>query len=169
MEFECGVDEFGPRREVMPMGIPTIRWQQCSGDCVEIAFDIDYHTYGTFGNDCYPAVEWALAIMAGVNTIYTNDLDALINIQASYIHVWESTDPYASFEMMMPWDAGQFSLGVVVKPQFGGHSAGSWCILLTRRQGTPEPEASPTSMSFAFGAIRRQDSARTSNQERPTT
>ena len=32
--------------------------------------------------------------MAGVNTIYTNDLDALINIQASYIHVWETTDPY---------------------------------------------------------------------------
>ena len=61
---------------------------------VEVAFDIDYYTFGTFGNDCYPAIEWALAILAGVNTIYTESVDALVNIQASYIHVWETTDPY---------------------------------------------------------------------------
>ena len=39
-------------------------------------------------------MEWALAILAGVNTIYTGSVDALINVQASYIHVWETTDPY---------------------------------------------------------------------------
>ena len=95
MEFECGVDEYGPRRDVMPMGVqpPTSTADQVT-DCVEVAIDIDFHTYGTFGNDCYPAVEWALAIMAGVNTIYTESVDALINVQASYIHVWETTDPY---------------------------------------------------------------------------
>ena len=58
-----------------------------------MAIDIDFHTYGTFGNDCYPAVEWALAILAGVNTIYTESVDAIINVQASYIH-GETTDPY---------------------------------------------------------------------------
>ena len=95
MEFECGVDEYGPRRDVMPMGVqaPTSTADQVT-DCVEVALDIDFYTYGTFGNDCYPAVEWALAIMAGVNTIYTESVDALINVQASYIHVWETTDPY---------------------------------------------------------------------------
>ena len=97
MEFQCGVDEYGPRREVMPMGIqPTSTSNQVT-DCVEVAFDIDYYTFGTFGNDCYPAVEWALAILAGVNTIYTESVNALVNIQASYIHIWETTDPYAAF------------------------------------------------------------------------
>ena len=95
LEFECGVDEYGPRRDVMPMGIqpPTSTANQIT-DCVEVAFDIDFYTYGTFGDDCYPAVEWALALLAGVNTIYTESVDALVNIQASYIHVWETTDPY---------------------------------------------------------------------------
>ena len=95
MEFECGVDEYEPRRDVMPMGMqPSPSMSNQLTDCVEVAIDIDFHTYGTFGNDCYPAVEWALAIMAGVNTIYTESVDALINVQASYIHVWETTDPY---------------------------------------------------------------------------
>ena len=95
MEFECGVDEYGPRRDVMPMGMqPPPSTSNQLTDCVEVAIDIDFHTYGTFGNDCYPAVEWALAILAGVNTIYTESVDALINVQASYIHVWETTDPY---------------------------------------------------------------------------
>ena len=95
MEFECGVDEYGPRRDVMPMGMqPPLSTSNQLTDCVEVAIDIDFHTYGTFGNDCYPAVEWALAIMAGVNTIYTESVDALVNVQASYIHVWETTDPY---------------------------------------------------------------------------
>ena len=94
MEFECGVDEFAPRRDVMPMGVPSPSAGNMLSECVEVAIDIDFYTYGTFGSDCYPAVEWALALLAGVNTIYTNDLDALINIQASYIHVWETTDPY---------------------------------------------------------------------------
>jgi len=136
MEFECGVDEYGPRREVMPMGLqqqPTSTSQVT--DCVEVAIDIDYHTYGTFGNDCYPAVEWALAILAGVNTIYTNDLDALINIQASYIHVWETTDPYAAFVN----DAGpmldSFRLEWLSNSNFTGIQR-DIMHLLTRRQNT---------------------------------
>jgi len=55
-----------------------------------------FHTYEAFDSECYQAIEWALAIMAGVNTIYTNDLENTINIQASYIHVWETEDPYNS-------------------------------------------------------------------------
>ncbi|MEE3164900.1 MAG: zinc-dependent metalloprotease family protein [Bacteroidota bacterium] len=94
MEFECGVDEYGPRREVIPMGMQPPSTSSQITDCVEVAFDIDYYTFGTFGNDCYPAIEWALAILAGVNTIYTESVDALVNIQASYIHVWETTDAY---------------------------------------------------------------------------
>ena len=96
LEFACGVDEFAPRREVMPMGMPAPSSSTMLSECVEVAIDIDNFTYGTFDNDCYPAVEWALALLAGVNTIYTNDLDGLINIQASFIHIWETADPYES-------------------------------------------------------------------------
>lgn len=97
LKFQCGVNDYSPHRDVAPMGMHV----QSSNtnfvnDCVEVAIDIDYYTYGTFSNDCYPAVEWALAILAGVNTIYTESVDALINVQASYIHVWETPDPYES-------------------------------------------------------------------------
>jgi len=93
MEFKCNADEIRPFRQAAPIGMqPSL--QSSSTSCVEVAFDIDFHTFGTFDNECYPAIEWTLAIMAGVNSIYTNDLDNTINIQASYIHVWETVDPY---------------------------------------------------------------------------
>lgn len=135
MDFECGVDEFGPRREVMPMGLQPNTSSSQVTDCVEVAIDIDYHTYGTFGNDCYPAVEWALAIMAGVNTIYTNDLEALINIQASYIHVWETTDPYNSFTNDAGGMLDSFRLEWLNNSNFSGIQR-DIVHLLTRRQNT---------------------------------
>ena len=92
-EFECAADQIRPHRQTLPIGIPPAI-ESNSTSCVEVAFDIDFHTFGTFDNECYQAIEWALAIMAGVNTIYTNDLNNAINIQAAYIHVWEVADPY---------------------------------------------------------------------------
>ena len=38
-------------------------------ECVEIAIDIDKYTYDTFG-DCDAAINWSLAILAGVDEIY---------------------------------------------------------------------------------------------------
>lgn len=95
MEFECGVDEVRPLRRATPMGMLPVTQAQ-STSCVEVALDIDFYTYEAFDSECYQAIEWALAIMAGVNTIYTNDLENTLNIQASYIHVWETEDPYNS-------------------------------------------------------------------------
>jgi len=93
MGFQCSSDEIRPYRKTVPMGMHAAA-NSGSTSCAEVAFDIDYYTFETFNNECYPAIEWALAIMAGVNTIYTNDLENTINIQASYIHVWETVDPY---------------------------------------------------------------------------
>lgn len=136
MEFECGVDEYGPRRDVMPMGMqPPLSTSNQLTDCVEVAIDIDFHTYGTFGNDCYPAVEWALAIMAGVNTIYTESVDALINVQASYIHVWETTDPYDG----ITYDANSMLDTFRLEWQNNSNLAGvqrDLVHLLTRRENT---------------------------------
>ena len=39
-------------------------------ECVEIAIDIDKYTYDTFG-DCDAAINWSLAVLAGVDEIWT--------------------------------------------------------------------------------------------------
>ena len=135
MEFECGADEVSTRRDVMPMGLQPPAAADQVTDCVEVAFDIDFHTYGTFGNDCYPAVEWALAIMAGVNTIYTESVDALINVQASYIHVWETTDPYNSITNDAGTMLDTFRLEWLNNSNLSGIQR-DLVHLLTRRQNT---------------------------------
>ena len=65
-------------------------------ECVEIAIDIDKYTYDTFG-DCDAAINWSLAILAGVDEIYRTSMNDLVTLQASYINIWLTTDPYASY------------------------------------------------------------------------
>ena len=65
-------------------------------ECVEIAIDIDKYTYDTFG-DCDAAINWSLAILAGVDEIYRTSLNDLVTLQASYINIWLTTDPYAAY------------------------------------------------------------------------
>ncbi|HIG58248.1 MAG TPA: hypothetical protein EYQ21_02440 [Flavobacteriales bacterium] len=65
-------------------------------ECVEIAIDIDKYTYDTFG-DCDAAINWSLAILAGVDEIYRTSMNDMVTLQASYINIWLTTDPYASY------------------------------------------------------------------------
>ena len=95
--FSCGMEELesiGPRTASLPS--PQAQ-QNSMTSCVEVALDIDFYTYNTFGSDCNQTVEWALALLAGVNEIYEGELDNLITLSASYINVWENTDPYAAY------------------------------------------------------------------------
>lgn len=135
MEFDCAADTEATRRDVMPMGLPQPASSNSVTSCVEVAIDIDFHTYGTFGSDCYPAVEWALALLAGVNTIYTNDLDNLINIQASYIHVWETTDPYNGIVNNAGTMLDTYRLEWLTNPNFVNIQR-DIMHLMTRRQNT---------------------------------
>jgi len=64
-------------------------------ECVEIAIDIDKYTYDTFG-DCDAAIDWSLAILAGVDEIYRTSMNDMVTLQASYINIWQTTDPYAA-------------------------------------------------------------------------
>jgi len=64
------------------------------GTCVEIAIDIDYYTFLEFDSNCFDAVEWALAVLAGVAEVYLNELNDAVALQARYIHVWETSDNY---------------------------------------------------------------------------
>jgi hypothetical protein len=90
--FSCGVDD-----SAYELSHRTSHRAAGGGGCVELAVDIDFHTFEAFGSDCATNIEWTLALIAGVNDIYVNDLNALINIEATYIHIWQTEDPYAAF------------------------------------------------------------------------
>lgn len=93
LTFECGaINELPVQRNLQAKSTAALP----NPVCVEVALDVDFHTYGTFGSDCVPAVEWALAMLAGVHVIYDAELGDMVDLQASYVNVWEVTDPYAS-------------------------------------------------------------------------
>jgi hypothetical protein len=95
--FSCATTEAFDKGDGLPrpMGMP--RSANLPTECVEIALDIDNYTYGTFGNSCNNTVDWALALLAGVNEIYAQELNDLVDLQASYVNVWEEVDPYNSY------------------------------------------------------------------------
>ena len=93
--FECGVVD----SEKLPDH--SYRKQRSSaarmdGGCVEIALDLDFFTWSSF-NNVDNATEWALAIMAGVEAIYTQELNGLALLQASYVHIWQTSDPMSAY------------------------------------------------------------------------
>lgn len=71
--------------------------QEGGAECVEMAIEIDYYTYNQFDNNCYDAVEWSLALLAGVSEVYMSELDEMVFLQARYINVWEIPDDYDPF------------------------------------------------------------------------
>ncbi len=64
--------------------------------CIEVGIELDLYTYQSLGSDLDDAVDWALAILAAVDQIYRNELDDLVTLNARFVHVWMSEDPYAS-------------------------------------------------------------------------
>ena len=92
--FECGTTESDSDKVLDKGRRATSRSQ--NGGCVQVAVDVDKFTLDTYGT-MSATTEWALAQMAGVEAIYTQELDGLFFIQASYVHIWQSTDPMANF------------------------------------------------------------------------
>jgi len=76
--------------------------QMGGAECLEMGIEIDYYTFSEFGDNCYDAVEWALALLAGVNEVYMSELNDLVTLQARYINVWEIVDNYDPYD-----DCGQ--------------------------------------------------------------
>ena len=92
--FTCGVEDAAP----LP-GADGAAMQMSSSsllECVEVGIEIDQFTYNALGSNVDDAVDWALAILASVDQIYRNELDDLVTLEARFIHVWTSPDPYAS-------------------------------------------------------------------------
>ena len=91
--FTCAVQDQHNRMNRVQQ---TLARENSSPQCVEIALDVDNHTLGTFGNDCNAAVDWAVGVLAGVDLIYRSELNDLLSLQASYVNVWETPEPWAS-------------------------------------------------------------------------
>lgn len=93
--FECGFVENQLRNEGESQPEGLLR-SSGGGGCVEIAIDVDYYTYSTY-NNMANATDWALAQLAGVQAIYTQELNGLVFLTASYVHLWQSPDPMANY------------------------------------------------------------------------
>ena len=91
--FSCAVAD--QEREMQRLSF--LEQRSLVPQCVEIGLDIDNFTFGQFGNNMANATDWALAQMAGVEAIYTQELNGQWLLQASYVHIWQTTDPMASF------------------------------------------------------------------------
>ena len=89
--FTCAVED--QQREMQLMG--ASQRNSLVPQCVEIGLDIDNFTYNTFG-DCYQAIDWALGVLAGVDLVYRTELNDFITLQASYVNVWETPEPWAN-------------------------------------------------------------------------
>ena len=91
--FTCAVQDQHSRVNRMDRMQRSLVRENANPDCVEIALDVDNYTFGTFGNNCNAAVDWAVGVLAGVDLIYRNELNGLITLQATYVNVWETPEP----------------------------------------------------------------------------
>ena len=92
--FTCGVEEQADLPQAQhDHGHGSLRSSSIL-ECVEVGIEVDQFTYQTLGSNLDDAVDWALAILASVDQIYRNELNDLVTLEARFLHVWESPDPY---------------------------------------------------------------------------
>ncbi|CAF3692703.1 unnamed protein product [Rotaria sp. Silwood1] len=60
----------------------------------DIAIDVDFATYNTYGANLTNATAWAMAQMSAVSAVYVKEINCQLNI--SYLRVWTTQDPYGS-------------------------------------------------------------------------
>jgi len=94
--FSCGVEEQAalPHRS-MAHG-PSAGRSAALLECVEVGIEVDQFSYQALGSNLENTVDWALAILASVDQIYRNELNDLVTLDARFLHIWASPDPYIS-------------------------------------------------------------------------
>lgn len=137
--FSCGVETDEPanhlHKKIHPWTEARSEARSSVTSCLELALDIDYYTYQQFGNACYDAVEWSLALAAGVNSVYLNELDDLVTLGVTYVHVWETPDPFAGITGNAGSMLNAFRLEWISNPDLNGIER-DLVHLLTRRPDT---------------------------------
>jgi hypothetical protein len=60
----------------------------------DIAVDVDFATYNSYGGNLNTTTAWAMAHMAAVSATYIKEINCQLNL--SYLRVWTTQDPYTS-------------------------------------------------------------------------
>ncbi len=60
----------------------------------QVAVDVDFVTYNSFGGNMTNATAWALAHMSAVSATYVKEINCQLEI--SYLRIWAVQDPYTS-------------------------------------------------------------------------
>ncbi len=60
----------------------------------KIAIDVDYFTYGVYGNSVPNTTAYALALMASSSAVYAKEVN--VKLTVGYLRVWTIQDPYTS-------------------------------------------------------------------------
>ena len=96
--FKCGSDQFGVPDDVLRkmQEINGIHKDLSTSNFLvaKVAIDVDFATYGVYGNSVPNATAYALAIMASASAVYVKDEN--IKLIVSYLRVWTTPDPYTS-------------------------------------------------------------------------
>lgn len=92
--FTCGVEEQAELPAIDHHRPPSTR-SSALLECVEVGLEVDHYSYQSLGSNLDDAVDWALAILSAVDQIYRTELSELVTLDARFLHVWGSPDPYA--------------------------------------------------------------------------
>lgn len=95
--MKCGSENFPVTEEILSM---MQNLNSPNGDLsddlrvAKVAIDVDYYTYGIYGNSVANASAYALALMSATSAVYVKDMN--IRLVVSYLRVWTTQDPYTS-------------------------------------------------------------------------
>ena len=92
--FTCGVDHLDHIETDHVIKSSYERRLGSSVSCMNVAIEIDYFTRQTF-DSIDDSIDWALSILAGVSSIYEEELN--IKLNSNYAYVWDVTDPYNDY------------------------------------------------------------------------
>lgn len=96
--FICGSDQFGVSDDILRkiQEINGIHKDLSTSSFLvaKVAIDVDFATYGVYGNSVPNATAYALAIMASASAVYVKDEN--VKLVVSYLRVWTTQDPYTS-------------------------------------------------------------------------
>lgn len=94
--FKCGSEQFPVPDDLMRImqGLGVNREVTNDLRIAKVAIDVDFFTYGIYGNSVANASAYALALMSATSAIYVKDEN--VKLIVSYLRVWTVQDPYTS-------------------------------------------------------------------------
>ncbi|MEO8445851.1 MAG: M12 family metallo-peptidase [bacterium] len=122
-DLRCGSDVFDIPEEITKTINKLHGQHQDNGTATlldaRIAIDVDFYTYGVYGNSVPNATAYALAVTSAASAVYCKDMN--IKLTVGYLRVWTTQDPYTSNsgeilldQFVAEWVATQGSVDRVV-------------------------------------------------------